>query len=68
MNKRPRYRGQFICQGDEKMVSMTVRMPKSTAIWIEVEAQKKGLSKTQMAREILIEQAVTSYQLPDKRC
>lgn len=56
VSKNPRNQGKFVCKEDEPMVNLTVRIPTSVAAWIEDEAKKRGLSKTDVARELLKKQ------------
>lgn len=50
--KQPRIHGKFGLKGNEPLKNLTVRLPVSTIQWLENEAKKRGLSKTDIAREI----------------
>ena len=56
VSKQPRNKGKFVCKEDEPMVALNIRVPVFVATWIETEAKRRGLSKTDVAREILSKQ------------
>lgn len=53
VKKQPRNQGKFVCKEDEPMVNLNIRVPVSIVSWIETEAKKRGLSKTDIARELI---------------
>lgn len=56
VSEQPRNQGQFVCKEEEPMVNLSIRIPSSVALWIETEAKRRGLSKTDVAREMLSKQ------------
>ncbi len=54
VNKTPRTNGRFAPKGNSAMINLTLRLPAELIELIETEANKKGISKTDVAREILI--------------
>lgn len=56
VNKIPRDKGKFVPKHKTPMVNLTLRLPVTVMQWIEAEAEKKGLSKTDVAREIIIKE------------
>ena len=56
VSKQPRNQGKFVCKEEDPMVNLSIRIPSSMALWIETEAKRKGLSKTDVAREMLSKQ------------
>ncbi len=53
VNKIPRDRGRFAPKDKIPMKSMTLRLPVHVVDWLEAEAERKGLTKTDIARELL---------------
>lgn len=53
VSKIPRDNGKFVPKNKVPMKNLTVRLPIHVIEWIELEAEKKGLSKTDVAREII---------------
>ena len=51
--KNKRYRGMFTSE-KEAMTTMTLRLPSYIVSWIEREAEKNNLTKTALARDILV--------------
>lgn len=56
VSKQPRNKGKFVCKEDEPMVNLNIRVPASVAVWIENQAKQTGLTKTEVARQILSSQ------------
>ena len=53
INKIPRNNGRFAQKYDEPMVSIGVRVSKSTVEWLESVAQEKGIRKTELIRDMI---------------
>ena len=56
VNKVPRNKGKFVPKSKVPMINLTLRLPAPTIEWIEAEAEKRGLSKTDVVREMLSKQ------------
>jgi hypothetical protein len=56
VNKQPRENGRFTPKDKTPMINLTLRLPVSVIEWIEAEAREKGLSKTDVARELIQKQ------------
>lgn len=56
VNKVPRDKGKFVPKNKVPMINLTLRLPAPTIEWIEAEAKKRGLSKTDVVREMLSKQ------------
>lgn len=53
ISKQPRYQGRFTPQGNEAMKTVGIRFSLPVVEWLESEAKKKGLSKSDIVREIV---------------
>ena len=51
--EQPRIHGRFGLKGNEAMKNLGVRFPLSIFNWIENEANKRGVSKPDIVREIV---------------
>ncbi len=53
VNKNPRNRGRFAPKSKTPMINIGLRLPVQVVEWLEAEAEKKGVSKTDIARELI---------------
>lgn len=53
VNKKPRDNGRFAPKDKVPMKHLGFRVPAYVVDWLEAEAERKGLSKTDIARELL---------------
>ncbi len=51
--KNPRNQGRFSSKGDEPMVNVNVRLPRTTLDWIEAKAKEQGLSRVDVIRQLI---------------
>lgn len=59
VNKIPRDNGKFAPKNKIPMKNLTVRLPMAIFEWIESEAERTGLTKTDIAREVFQERINT---------
>ncbi len=54
--KKPRVNGRFAPKDKIPMKTLGVRLPLDVFEWIEEESQRLGISKTDLARKLIVQQ------------
>ncbi len=56
VNKNPRNQGKFVSKNDEPMVSINVRLPRTSLDWVEAQARQRGINRVDVIRELIYQQ------------